>query len=332
MTARWYVIHVYSGFEKKVAQSIREQAEQKGLAEKFEEVLVPTEEVVEVQARRQGQLRAQVLPRLRAGEDGFDRRDLASRQEHAEGHGLPRRQGPAGADQRGRGDPHHAPGPGRHRAAEAVDHLRDRRAGARVATVRSPRSTASSRKSTRRRRGSRWRCRSSAARRRSSSNTRRSRRFRDQTMAKKVVGFIKLQVPAGKANPSPPIGPALGSARPQHHGVLQGVQRADPEAGAGHADPGGHHRLWRSQLHLHHQVAAELLFPDEGGGHREGLADAGQGHGRQGDDERRSATSRRRRWSISTPRTSTARADDRRLGPLDGPRGGGVEPWQRESG
>ena len=48
MTARWYVIHVYSGFEKKVAQSIREQAEQKGLAVKFEEVLVPTEEVVEV--------------------------------------------------------------------------------------------------------------------------------------------------------------------------------------------------------------------------------------------------------------------------------------------
>jgi large subunit ribosomal protein L11 len=29
-------------------------------------------------------------------------------------------------------------------------------------------------------------------------------------MAKKVIGFIKLQVPAGKANPSPPIGPALG--------------------------------------------------------------------------------------------------------------------------
>ena len=47
-TARWYVIHVYSGFEKKVAQSIREQAEQKGMAELFEQVLVPTEEVVEV--------------------------------------------------------------------------------------------------------------------------------------------------------------------------------------------------------------------------------------------------------------------------------------------
>ena len=48
MSARWYVIHVYSGFEKKVAQLIREQATQKGLADKFEEVLVPTEEVVEV--------------------------------------------------------------------------------------------------------------------------------------------------------------------------------------------------------------------------------------------------------------------------------------------
>jgi len=48
MAHRWYVIHVYSGFEKKVAQSIREQAEQKGLAERFEEVLVPVEEVVEV--------------------------------------------------------------------------------------------------------------------------------------------------------------------------------------------------------------------------------------------------------------------------------------------
>ena len=48
MANRWYVIHVYSGFEKKVATAIREQAEQKGLGDRFEEVLVPTEEVVEV--------------------------------------------------------------------------------------------------------------------------------------------------------------------------------------------------------------------------------------------------------------------------------------------
>ena len=48
MASRWYVIHVYSGFEKKVAAAIREQAEQKGLGDRFEEILVPTEEVVEV--------------------------------------------------------------------------------------------------------------------------------------------------------------------------------------------------------------------------------------------------------------------------------------------
>jgi transcriptional antiterminator NusG len=48
MAHRWYVLHVYSGFEKKVAQSIREQAEQKGLSENFEQILVPVEEVVEV--------------------------------------------------------------------------------------------------------------------------------------------------------------------------------------------------------------------------------------------------------------------------------------------
>ena len=48
MASHWYVIHVYSGFEKKVAQAIREQAEQKGLTQRFEQILVPTEEVVEV--------------------------------------------------------------------------------------------------------------------------------------------------------------------------------------------------------------------------------------------------------------------------------------------
>jgi transcriptional antiterminator NusG len=48
MTARWYIIHVYSGFEKKVMTSIREQAQQQGLQDLFEEIIVPMEEVVEV--------------------------------------------------------------------------------------------------------------------------------------------------------------------------------------------------------------------------------------------------------------------------------------------
>ena len=52
MAMRWYIIHVYSGFERKVEQAIREQAQIKGLADRFEEVMVPSEEVVEM---RRGQ-------------------------------------------------------------------------------------------------------------------------------------------------------------------------------------------------------------------------------------------------------------------------------------
>ena len=52
MSKRWYIVHAYSNFEKKVADSIREQAAQRGLVEKFDEILVPTENVVEVRRGR----------------------------------------------------------------------------------------------------------------------------------------------------------------------------------------------------------------------------------------------------------------------------------------
>jgi len=52
MNKRWYIVHAYSNFEKKVADSIREQAEQRGLADLFEQILVPTEKVVEMRRGR----------------------------------------------------------------------------------------------------------------------------------------------------------------------------------------------------------------------------------------------------------------------------------------
>jgi transcriptional antiterminator NusG len=49
---RWYIVHAYSNFEKKVMESIREQAQSRGLADKFDEIIVPTEKVVEVRRGR----------------------------------------------------------------------------------------------------------------------------------------------------------------------------------------------------------------------------------------------------------------------------------------
>ena len=54
MALRWYVVHAYSNFEYKVAASLRERAKLAGLEDKFGEILVPTEEVVEM---RDGQKR-----------------------------------------------------------------------------------------------------------------------------------------------------------------------------------------------------------------------------------------------------------------------------------
>ena len=52
MAKRWYIVHAYSNFENKVADSIREQAKQRGLSDLFEEILVPKEKVVEVRRGR----------------------------------------------------------------------------------------------------------------------------------------------------------------------------------------------------------------------------------------------------------------------------------------
>lgn len=54
MALRWYVVHAYSGFENQVKRSLEERVRRSGMEEKFGEILVPTEEVVEM---REGQKR-----------------------------------------------------------------------------------------------------------------------------------------------------------------------------------------------------------------------------------------------------------------------------------
>jgi transcriptional antiterminator NusG len=76
MTMQWYVVHAYSGFEKKVAQSMREQSVVKGMEELFDDILVPTEEVVEM--RRGSKVNSErkffpgyVLVKMELNEDSY---------------------------------------------------------------------------------------------------------------------------------------------------------------------------------------------------------------------------------------------------------------------
>jgi transcriptional antiterminator NusG len=50
MTMRWYVVHTYSGFEKSVSRSLKEHIRRAGMEDKFGEILVPTEEVMEMKS------------------------------------------------------------------------------------------------------------------------------------------------------------------------------------------------------------------------------------------------------------------------------------------
>jgi transcriptional antiterminator NusG len=62
MSKRWYVVHAYSGYEKKVANALRERIELAGMQEKFGEVLVPSEEVVEMRGGKKRRSERKFFP------------------------------------------------------------------------------------------------------------------------------------------------------------------------------------------------------------------------------------------------------------------------------
>ena len=62
MSMNWYIVHAYSNFEKKVADSLKEQAAQRNVSHKFEEILVPTEQVIEVRRGRKVPTERKLFP------------------------------------------------------------------------------------------------------------------------------------------------------------------------------------------------------------------------------------------------------------------------------
>jgi len=62
MAAKWYIIQAYSNFEKRVKESLERDAEEKGLSHLFEEILVPTENIVEVRKGRKVESERKFFP------------------------------------------------------------------------------------------------------------------------------------------------------------------------------------------------------------------------------------------------------------------------------
>jgi transcription termination/antitermination protein NusG len=62
MAMRWYVVHAYSGFESQVQRSLKERIERHGMQDKFGEIMVPTEEVVEMRAGQQRRSERKFFP------------------------------------------------------------------------------------------------------------------------------------------------------------------------------------------------------------------------------------------------------------------------------
>ncbi len=62
MSKRWYVVHAYSGFENQVKRSLQERVERYGMQDKFGDILVPTEEVVEIRSGQQRKSERKFFP------------------------------------------------------------------------------------------------------------------------------------------------------------------------------------------------------------------------------------------------------------------------------
>jgi transcription antitermination factor NusG len=232
------------GSSRKVAESLRSRAQPFGFADKIGQILIPTEEVVELRNGKKVTSKRLLYP-------GYVLVEMEMNDElwHAVKN-TPRVTGfvgggnSAGAAERRRSEFHPVPPGDFGRAAASQDDVRKERVGAHHRRAVRQLLRQGGRNQSRAQHAARDWSRFSAAPRRWNWISCQVEKIRSQgfKMAKKVTGSVKLQIPAGKATPAPPVGTALGPAGRQHHGVLQGVQRQDLGEGPGRADhPGGDH-------------------------------------------------------------------------------------------
>jgi len=95
----WYIIHTYSGFERKVAESLRTRAEAFGFSEQIGQILIPEEEVVELRNGKSHQ-QAAAVSGLRRRPDGNERRVVAPGEGYAASHRIRGRRADPGAPER----------------------------------------------------------------------------------------------------------------------------------------------------------------------------------------------------------------------------------------
>ena len=149
-------------------------------------------------------------------------------------------------------------------------------------------------------------------------------------MAKKIVGLIKLQVPAGKANPSPPIGPALGQRGLNIMEFCKAFNAATQNLEPGMPIPVVITAYGDRSFTFVTKSPPNSYFLKKAAGIEKGSQTTGKARaGRPGHD---GSDPRDRRAEDAGPQCKGCRgrlphAD--RLGALDGPRSGGVRRWQR---
>ena len=140
------------------------------------------------------------------------------------------------------------------------------------------------------------------------ANRRRNGQTLEKKMAKKITGYIKLQVPAGSANPSPPIGPALGQRGLNIMEFCKAFNAKTAQMEKGTPIPVVITAYQDRSFTFETEAAAGLLLPEEGGGHEVRLQDAPAAASSARSRRPRSAKSRKRRSPTSIAHTIEAAA------------------------